>query len=37
MGDEQKLKQQLPYPFNQHLSQVLQHLNRRTALGRAGQ
>jgi hypothetical protein len=36
MGDEQKLKQQLPYPFNQDLSQVLQHLNRRTALGRAG-
>ena len=34
MADEPALKQQLPYPFNQDLSQVLHHLNRRTSLGR---
>ena len=28
------LKQQLPYPFNQDLSVVLRHLNRRTPFGR---
>jgi len=36
MGDEPTLKQQLPYPYNQDLSQVLTRLNRRTTLGRQG-
>jgi hypothetical protein len=34
MADEPTLKQRLPYPFNQDLSQVLRHLDRRTQLGR---
>jgi hypothetical protein len=34
MDGRSRLKQQLPYPYNQDLSQVLQHLNRRTVLGR---
>jgi hypothetical protein len=33
--DDEPLKHQLPFPYNQDLSQVLRHLNRRTALGRA--
>lgn len=36
MDDEPTLKQQLPYPYNQDLSEVLNHLNRRTVLGRHG-
>jgi hypothetical protein len=36
MDGEPTLKQQLPYPYNQDLSQVLSHLNRRTVLGRQG-
>ena len=34
MNGRRALKQRLPYPFNQDLSQVLHHLNRRTAFGR---
>ena len=31
------LKQELPYPYNQDLSQVLRNLNRRTPFGRRRQ
>lgn len=34
MNGRRALKQRLPYPFNQDLSQVLHHLNRRTSFGR---
>ena len=34
-AEEQPLKQQLPFPYNQDLSKVLRHLNRRTPFGRA--
>ena len=34
MNGRRALKQRLPYPFNQDLSQILHHLNRRTAFGR---
>jgi hypothetical protein len=34
MDGEPTLKQQLPYPYNQDLSEVLNHLDRRTVLGR---
>lgn len=36
MGDEPSLKQQLPFPYNQDLAQVLNRLNRRTEPGRQG-
>jgi len=36
MGDVPTPKQRLPYPYNQDLSDVLSHLNRRTVLGRRG-
>ncbi|MFC4589924.1 hypothetical protein [Sphaerisporangium corydalis] len=34
MADKQTLKQQLPHPYNQDLSQVLRRLDRRTAFSR---
>jgi len=36
MEEKPTPKQQLPYPFNQDLSDVLRHLNRRTVFGRKG-
>jgi hypothetical protein len=34
MDDKQPLKQRLPFPFNQDLSQVVRHLDRRTVAAR---
>jgi hypothetical protein len=34
MSDDESLKSQLPYPYNQDLSKVLTHLNRRTPFSR---
>jgi hypothetical protein len=34
MSNDQELKRQLPFPYNQDLSKVLTHLDRRTPFGR---